>query len=86
MRKLNDFITKRKRRLQSIPRLGFNSLRLTKINRKEKLGFLGDSFRREIRVSRDHERVEKKISLGQKTISFYERKNSLGPNLHENKL
>ena len=80
MRKINDFINKRKRRLQSIPRLGFNSLRLTKINRKEKLGFLGDRFRREIRVSRDHERV-KKISLGQKTISFYERKTSLGQKL-----
>ena len=31
---------------------------------------------------RDYERV-KKISLGQKTISFYERKPSLGQNLHE---
>ena len=30
-------------------------------------------FRREIRVLRDYERV-KNVSLGQKTISFYERK------------
>ena len=43
-------------------------------------GFCGEirvsrdyGFRREIRVSRDYERV-KKIRLGQKTISFYERK------------